>query len=231
MKKSFTFKQFTIEQDLCAMKVGTDGVLLGSWAEGGKRILDIGTGTGIIALMMAQRFPNATIDCIDIDRTACVQAESNIKHSNFASRINVYISDLQEYTPSHLYDCLVCNPPFFVESLKCPDQRRTIARHTCLLSPQALFKHGYRLLTPNGILSIIIPTDQSAAFLAECHIVGFFIQKKTYIKTTEKKNAKRILLTLGKQQPKKYEEQCHTLMVGNERSTWYKELTNDFYLK
>lgn len=94
MKDCFTFKQFVVKHDMCAMKVGTDGVLLGSWADGGDRILDIGTGTGLIALMMAQRFDGAHIDCIDIDPKACQQARGNVADSRFASRINVYHSDV-----------------------------------------------------------------------------------------------------------------------------------------
>ena len=230
MKDQFTFKQFTIRQDLCAMKVGTDGVLLGSWATGGEKILDIGTGTGLIALMMAQRFTNAQIDCIDIDVSACTQANDNIKKSCFAERINVYNFDLQDYEPSYLYNSIVCNPPFFVNSLKCPDIKRTLARHTFSLSPQALFCHSYRLLTSEGFISIIIPTEQADSFLDEAHINGFFVHKKTFVKTTEKKKAKRILITFGKQQPKFRQEDSQVLITGDKRSVWYNDLTSEFYL-
>lgn len=230
MKDQFTFKQFTIRQDLCAMKVGTDGVLLGSWAIGGDNILDIGTGTGLIALMMAQRFTNAHIDCIDIDACACTQANDNIKNSCFAERIKVYNCDIQEYTTSCLYNSIVCNPPFFVNSLQCPDVKRTLARHTFALSPKTLFCYSYRLLTSEGFLSIIIPTEQAETFLIEAHINGFFVHKKTFVKTTEKKTAKRILITFGKHQPKFYQEDSQTLMTGDKRSVWYNNLTNKFYL-
>ena len=141
MKDCFTFKQFVVKHDMCAMKVGTDGVLLGSWADGGDRILDIGTGTGLIALMMAQRFDGAHIDCIDIDPKACQQARGNVADSRFSSRINVYHSDVSSFEPPQQYDSIVCNPPFFSESLKCPDEQRSMARHTDSLLPQDLFRH------------------------------------------------------------------------------------------
>ena len=128
---SFTFRQFHIEQDKCAMKVGTDGVLLGSWAKGGKRILDIGTGTGLIALMMAQRFPDANIDAIEIDENAVIQATENVLRSPFTKQIVVKHCSLQTYSETkEKYDSIVCNPPYFVDSLKSNDNNRTVARHT-----------------------------------------------------------------------------------------------------
>ena len=105
-----------------------------------------------------------------------------------------------------------------------------MARHTHSLLPQDLFRHAYRLLAPNGLLSIIISTDQSAVFLQESSIAGFFIHKKTLIKTTEKKTAKRMLVTFGKHQTDSYQVECHILMKGGDRSAWYKALTEEFYL-
>ena len=123
----FQFKQFTIRHDKCAMKVGTDGVLLGAWAgtESCSRILDVGTGTGLIALMLAQR-SKAVVDAIDIDADACLQAQENAESSLFAGRINVFHSDLVDFAQAstHLYDLIVSNPPYFVDSLKCPNLQR-----------------------------------------------------------------------------------------------------------
>lgn len=230
MKDLFTFKQFTINQSKCAMKVGTDGVLLGCWASGGENILDIGTGSGLIALIMAQRFTNAHIDCIDIDSSACTQATKNIRNSHFSSQINIYNCDVQSYSPPYQYDSIVCNPPFFLNSLKCIDNKRSIARHTCTLSPKDLFNHSFRLLTPLGTLSIIIPTEQAEVFFEEAYVKGFLVSKKTFIKTTEKKAAKRILICFVKQKDKLYQEETHTLMINNEKSPWYNKLTGEFYL-
>lgn len=132
----FTFKQFHIIDDHTAMKVGTDGVLLGAWAKGGTRILDIGTGTGLIALMMAQRFSTAQIDAIEIDKGALEDAHHNVSASPFNDRINILNSSLQDYASCSenqeggIYDAIVCNPPYFINSLKNPLQQRTTARHT-----------------------------------------------------------------------------------------------------
>lgn len=230
MKDTFTFKQFNINQDRCAMKVGTDGVLLGCWAEGGKQILDVGTGTGLIALIMAQRFADATIDAIDIDRDACIQAEENKSNSKFTSRISIFNTDLQSFHPDTRYDAMVCNPPFFIHSLKSPDHKRNMARHTDTLSPRDLFKHAYRLLTEEGVLSLIIPTEQAEEFIAESFIVGFFTRAKLKIRTTANKPAKRILLSFGKKQEDCYIDMEETLFDNQEKTYWYQELTREFYL-
>jgi tRNA1Val (adenine37-N6)-methyltransferase len=126
-KNSFQFKQFTVYQERCAMKVGTDGTLLGAWAnapEGSSSILDIGTGTGLVALMMAQRFPEATIHGIDIDTEAVAQATENVARSPFASRIMINRCDATKITDMEGYDAIVCNPPYFVDALTCPEKCR-----------------------------------------------------------------------------------------------------------
>lgn len=230
MKDSFTFRQFTIKQDHCAMKVGTDGVLLACWAEGGKRILDIGTGTGVIAIAMAQRFADAQIDAIDIDKAACLQATENKNNSSFASRINIIHSDLQSFNQDDKYNSIVCNPPFFIQSLKCPNSQRNTARHTDTLSPRDLFEHAYQLLAPQGVFSIIIPTEQADQFIAESSFVGFFIQRRVRIKTTTHKPAKRLLLSFKKEQVKLFQDSEETLFKSDSKSEWYNRLTADFYL-
>ena len=128
---SFTFQKFTIHQDRCAMKVGTDGVLLGAWAHGGKRILDIGTGTGLVAIMMAQRFADAHVTAVEIDHNAALQACNNANCSPFASRISIVETSIQNFEVygTQLFDSIVSNPPFFTDSLKNPDSQRATARH------------------------------------------------------------------------------------------------------
>ena len=218
----FQFKQFTIEQELCAMKVGTDGVLLGAWAKGGPRILDIGTGTGIIALMMAQRYPEAQVTAIDIDEGAVRQAEQNVSQSPFLGRISV----LQQAVQEHLgeYESIVSNPPFFIDSLQAPDEQRNMARHTATLSYAELMKAAYRLLADNGEFSVVIPFDYRRRMEDEAIFVGFFPSRVCGVKTTERKPAKRYLLAFRKHPCPCQKEQ---LTIGSED---YQALTSAFYL-
>ena len=140
----FQFKQFTVFHDRCAMKVGTDGVLLGAWTRTGQgcSILDIGTGTGLIALILAQRIPDARITAVELDREAALQAAENVRNSPWAARIEVVEADIRQYATrvSHPFDIIVSNPPFFNSSLHSPSEARTQARHTDSLSYAELFQ-------------------------------------------------------------------------------------------
>ena len=218
----FQFKQFTIYQDWCAMKVGTDGVLLGAWANGGKRILDAGTGTGIIALMMAQRYPNAVVTAIDIDEGAVKQAQQNVAQSPFAQQITVLHNTLQEHQGE--YDAIISNPPFFIDSLAGPDEQRNVARHTQTLTYTELMQAAWRLLSDEGELSVVVPFDYRKRMEDEAIFVGFFPSKVCAVKTTERKPAKRYLLSFKKHPCRCEQEQ---LTIGSER---YQELTKEFYL-
>lgn len=218
----FQFKQFTIYQELCAMKVGTDGVLLGAWANGGKRILDAGTGTGIIALMMAQRYPNAVVTAIDIDEGAVKQAQQNVAQSPFAQQITVLHNTLQEHQGE--YDAIISNPPFFIDSLAAPDEQRNVARHTQTLTYTELMQAAWRLLSDEGELSVVVPFDYRKRMEDEAIFVGFFPSKVCAVKTTERKPAKRYLLSFRKHPCRCEQEQ---LTIGSER---YQELTKEFYL-
>ena len=204
------------------MKVGTDGVLLGAWAKGGPRILDIGTGTGIIALMMAQRYPEAQVTAIDIDEGAVRQAEQNVSQSPFLGRISV----LQQAVQEHLgeYESIVSNPPFFIDSLQAPDEQRNMARHTATLSYAELMKAAYRLLADNGEFSVVIPFDYRRRMEDEAVFVGFFPSRVCGVKTTERKPAKRYLLAFRKHPCPSQKEQ---LTIGSED---YQALTSAFYL-
>ena len=220
----FRFKQFTVQQDRCAMKVGTDGTLLGAWAQGGNKILDIGTGTGLISLMIAQRFPLAQVVGIDIDESACSQACENVTASPFHHRVDIHHVSLQEYKEG-LFDAVVCNPPFFVDSLQCPDGQRTKARHTGSLSYAELFQGVVRLLDDSGEFSAIIPTECRASFDAEAILAGLSPVRECAVKTTERKAPRRFLLGYRKTPVSVYER--HVLIMGSEE---YCELMKDFYL-
>ena len=155
------------------MKVGTDGVLLGAWAQGGHRVLDIGTGTGLIALMMSQRFPQALIDAIEIDHDAAVQAAENVACSPFADRIKVSETALQNFKPTTHYNIIVTNPPFFAHSLRSPSKSRSLARQTESLPFSAIFSFATEYLVPDGscLLSsrpIISMSSLRKRFCGEC---------------------------------------------------------------
>ncbi|MBW4772167.1 tRNA1(Val) (adenine(37)-N6)-methyltransferase [Prevotella jejuni] len=234
----FTFKQFHIVDNHTAMKVGTDGVLLGAWAQGGKKILDIGTGTGLIALMMAQRFPLADIDAIEIDKGAFEDAQLNVSQSPFNDRINIINCCLQDYQLCHetctegVYDAIVCNPPYFINSLKNPLQSRTTARHADSLSLQELIYYAKRLLKTKGTLSIIIPYDNKDILEAEAIFNGLSVLKLVNIKTKSSKPAKRCLIEFGKDATKQCEEEEQVLTTDKgTRTEWYQNITQEFYIK
>ena len=234
-KDSFTFKQFVVRQDRCAMKVGTDGTLLGAWAEMERndgRVLDIGTGTGLIALMMAQRYPEAKVTAIDIDEMAVSQAVENVQGLSFADRIEVFQADVNTFEPTEMFDSIVCNPPFFNNALICPDNQRTQARHTLSLSYQQLMAAAWRLLRDEGVFSLIIPNDFFQQLESEAHLAGFFLTRVFGVRTIEGKPIKRYLIELRKHP---YIELIKKdVMIEdapNVRSEWYRELTKNFYIK
>ena len=240
----FTFRQFVIRQDNCAMKVGTDGTLLGAWAAGvtddegcpdtdaSISILDIGTGTGLIALMMAQRFPNASVIGIDIDDEAVRQAQENAEQSPFHERISFKHIALQDYPDVTDYgdgddgkfDVIVCNPPFFENALVCPDRQRTAARHTSALPFQVLMKQASSLLKPCGVLSVIIPTESKGRIEEEAAISGLCLYRSCAVFTKKGKTPKRYLLEFTVR-PRPI---CRTeIVIGSDD---YKRLTDEFYL-
>lgn len=239
----FQFKQFTIHQDRTAMKVGTDGVLLGAWApidSTTNRLLDIGTGTGLIALMLAQRILKENnncllkIDAIDIDSSSIEQAAENINNSPFAKYINTYFTSLQNYSPTDKYNAIVCNPPYFVASLKCPDASRTQARHTDTLSFDELLKHSARLLYDEGSLSVILPVNEGNKLIELASEHGFKLKELVYVHPTPTSEPKRLLIHLIKTNEQQVENKHSVLTIELARHQYtpeYIELTREFYLK
>jgi len=213
-------------QDLCAMKVGTDGVLLGAWAKGGPKILDVGTGTGIMALMMAQRYPDAKVLAIDIDQGAVRQASANVMASPYAGHIVVEQTKVQDMNAAYAgcFDAVVSNPPFFIDSLLAPDHQRNMARHTETLTYADLMKSASMLLADDGELSVIVPFDYYRRMNDEAIFHGFFPSRICGVKTTAKKPVRRYLLAY-----QKHPSQCEhaELVIGDEQ---YTLLTRDFYL-
>ena len=245
----FTFKQFEIQQDRCAMKVGTDGVLLGAWAEGGQRILDIGSGTGLISLMMAQRFPEAQVWGIDIDPDACMQARENVAASPFADRVGIACCALQNLSEEHLvrgseelmemkegegnlFDAIVSNPPFFVNGLKNPDSKRAMARHSDSLPFSVLMKGVKRWLSDEGVFSAIVPADVLESFVSEAYCSGLSLVRQCGVKTVERKQPKRYLVAFSKRRTGMLDK-CTEIMTDSDgnRSEWYAKITEEFYLE
>ena len=228
----FRFKQFTVYHDRCAMKVGTDGVLLGAWANVAQahHILDIGTGTGLIALMLAQR-SDALITAIDIDEGAIEQATDNAENSPWASRIRILQQDLCQYDTEQRFDAIVSNPPYFPNSLKCPDSQRSTARHTDTLDANKLLQKASELLHPEGHFSLVIPADQVSQIQQLGEESGLYLVRHTAVITRPGLPPKRALLEF-----RKANIACQTdeLVIELDRHVYsedYIALTREFYLK
>ena len=210
------------------MKVGTDSVLIGAWARGGNRILDVGTGTGVVAMMMSQRFPDAMVDAVDIDADACAQAEANVAESSFASHVRVWHMPVQQFAEQPAmqgaFQSVVSNPPFFENALRAPERARNMARHTDSLSFADLLKHVKRLLKPTGTFSLVVPDSAREEIDFQAVLNGFYTLHECAVKTTPKKAPKRFLLSYGLvAQPCQHTE----LIIGSET---YQEMLKDFYL-
>lgn len=231
----FKFKQFTINQEHAAMKVGTDGVLLGAWAPIGnaQRVLDIGCGTGLISLMAAQR-SKANIIGIDVDELAIKDAQRNVNESPWKERVQIIPNSLQEYclTSNQKFDAIVSNPPFFRNSLKSDDTSRNHARHTDSLSFEDLFEGVQHLLSDEGRFSLIIPSQESKLCLNLAKTLHLYAQRQLLIKPTPRQEAKRTLICFGYTEQKIIEEEIVIEDKGRHQySDAYKNLTKDFYLK
>lgn len=235
----FEFKKFTVRQDLCAMKVGTDGVLLGAWVSlaGSRDVLDIGTGTGLIALMLAQRGESENrplrIDALDIDAGAVEQAALNIQASPFSDRIRTECQSFVSYArlSEKRYDLIVSNPPYFHNSLKCPDIQRNTARHTDTLTLEELLEGCCRLLSPAGRIALILPAAWKVELVRLARPLGLNIIRQTDVSSIEGKPPKRLLAELSTAA-----QQCAADSMALESTLRrytpeFTALIKDFYLK
>jgi tRNA1Val (adenine37-N6)-methyltransferase len=228
----FEFKRFRVEQDRCSMKVGTDGVLLGAWfpMEWGKSVLDIGTGTGLVALMAAQRGAGS-VTAVEIDPDAAAQASDNALRSEWAGIINVVNADISIFKPDCRFDRIVCNPPFFRDSLRSPDAGRTAARHNDSLSFETLVRCASDMLEPHGLFCVVIPFDAVREFVKCASTAGLNLQRRTDVVTAPGKAPKRSLLAFGKEFSEL--ENSLLLMCGSDgkETSDHINLVRDFYLK
>lgn len=232
----FRFKKFDIIHENSAMKVGTDGVLLGAWADypNPKTILDIGTGTGLIALMLAQRFNKAVITALEIDRDSAQEAKQNFVNSKWNDRIQINETDFFKYDESNKFDLLVCNPPFFRFDLRSPDKKRAMARNGSKSGKSFLEKASF-LMHENSQVSFIIPNNLLEDYLRVAKLCGMHKLRTLFIKPTELKPPNRVLVTFGfrKENDCDLADNYLIIEVGGRHkySNEYKNLTKDFYLR
>jgi tRNA1Val (adenine37-N6)-methyltransferase len=231
----FQFKQFFLEQDRCAMKIGTDGVLLGAWAPIENHpfsILDIGTGTGIIALMLAQRSSAEQIDALEIDEEAYEQATDNFENSPWNDRLFCFHAGLDEFVeePEDEYDLIVSNPPFYTEDFKSATEQRDLARFADAMPFEELIEAADLLLSENGIFAVIISFKEEQNFLALAKEQELFPLKITRVKGTLTTEIKRSLLAFSRNEMINFP--VDELIIETARHIYtpeYIELTKDFF--
>ncbi|ASV29682.1 tRNA1(Val) (adenine(37)-N6)-methyltransferase [Maribacter cobaltidurans] len=236
MNKPFKFKQFTVHQDRCGMKIGTDGVLLGAWTaveQELESILDIGAGTGIISLMLAQRSDAPTIDAIEIDADAYEQCVDNFEASPWGNRLYCYHAGLDEFVDEidDRYDLIISNPPFYSEAVASGDVSRDLARQNSALPFKELLQAVSILLSDSGIFSVIIPYKEETEFLKMAANFGLFPKRVTHIRGHMKTPFKRSLIEFSRT---KEAVVAYELTIEKERHSYtqeYIDLTQDFYLK
>lgn len=228
----FRFKRFTINQEDCAMKVGTDGVLLGAWADiqPGCHVLDVGTGTGVIALMAAQRGAGH-VTAIEIDAPAAAQAARNAAQSEWADRIEVLPVDVARYVPDSKFDRILSNPPYFRDSLRSPDLGRNAARHNDSLSYETLISCSVSLLAPDGLLCVVLPSDSVQEFVRCALLSGLYLSGRTDVVTVPGRNPKRSLLEFSNHAAQPRTDVLSIRDGDGNESAEYINLVRDFYLK
>lgn len=233
----FQFKQFTIQQDKCAMKVGTDGVLLGAWTpleNNPYNILDIGAGTGVITLMLAQRSHAEQIDAIEIDDDAYEQAVDNFESSNWGDRLFCYHAGLDEFVEEmeeDEYDLIVSNPPFYTENYTSGDEQRDKARFTESLPFEELIEAASILLSEIGVFAVIIPFKEEENFIAIAKDFNLHPFKITRVKGTPETEIKRSLIAFSRQETEPVIDELVIETARHQYTPEYISLTKDFYLK
>jgi len=230
----FRFKQFTIRQDRCALKVGTDGVLLGAWADysGAARILDIGTGTGLLALIAAQRNAYARIDAVEIDDAAAEQATENVAASRWADRIRVHRMDARRMQASEPYDVIICNPPFYPGEMGSLDERVELAKHAAGLAFHELLELVDRVLAPAGRLNVILPRNRVLDFDGDAGQVGLSPSKRCDVRYLASRPPKRVLMELKRGEQATTSEEITVEKSGPfDYSPEYRALLADLMLK
>jgi tRNA1Val (adenine37-N6)-methyltransferase len=229
----FRFRNFALRHDRCAMRVGTDGVLLGAWAEvlDARRILDIGTGCGLIALMAAQRNPEALVWGIDIDADSVLQADQNVQASPYAERVKIIQCDVRLFDAPEPFDAVLCNPPFHPEHILPPDQARCAARNTSSLGFGELVRRVDLLLSETGLFSVVLPMSVRSEFVSLCLLHQLYLCRQCEVSTVLGRPPKRIMLTFTKSSSQPFVSETLTLQdASGHRTLQYASLTEAFYL-
>ena len=233
---TFTFKQFSVNQDRCAMKIGTDGVLLGAWTpltNNPYNVLDIGTGTGILSLMLAQRSNAEQIDAIEIDEDAYEQCVENFEASPWGDKLFCFHAGLDEFVdePEEEYDLIISNPPFYTDDYKSDNTSRDLARFEDALPFEELIEAAALLLSDNGIFSVIIPYKEEERFVSLCKELDLFPLKITRVKGTPTSEIKRSLLAFCRMEQIPLIDELVIEISRHIYTSEYIELTKEFYLK
>ena len=236
MNDYFHFKQFSVSHKRSGMKVGTDGVLLGAWANVAevKNVLDIGTGTGVIALMIAQRtFPEVLIDAVELNENASEDARENFAISAWQERITLHEMSIQTYQTDQRYDLIITNPPYFVNSYKPADKKRLVARHSESLPFVELLEVVKKFLNPSGRFAVILPPAESNSIksFAEKIPTPLYCNRECLFRTRSHKSVERILMEFSFKQVQTITEEICLYQQGEEWTDQYLALTKDFYLE
>lgn len=232
---AFQFKKFLVHQEKNPMKVGTDGILLGAWVDcsGATRALDVGTGTGLIALMLAQKSADLQVDGVEINEVAHLEALDNVRESSFDTRIKIYNSSIQDFASDtkEKYDLIVSNPPFFTGGTMSNNMDKQLIRHTVKLSHADLLRSVSSLITAEGRFAVIVPYLEGLRFIEIAETYNLHLSKKTLVRSGEGTKIVRLLLCFTKSKVKEAEETDFYLYDEDKnRSTDFRELTKDFYL-
>lgn len=232
--KPFRFKQFDVYQSRSAMRVGTDGVLLGAWAnvEAEKHILDVGCGTGVIALICAQKNSNALIEAIEMDEGSAEDAKLNFEISQWSNRLKVYRGDFLKISTGEKFDHIISNPPYFTQSLRAANPIRSTARHDDALPAEAFMEKCKSVLLPEGKVSLIFPTSELKRWSFAAQAAGFFPRKVCHVFTRPYKESSRVLVQFSRgAEPEPLMESLLIEKSPGEFSEAYRNLTFELYSK